>query len=652
MKTRSAKAAVPQALPAILVALVACSLVPLITHLPWWTWVAALLFLTWRTGVARLALPARALRWFLVLLVTILVYGRFHTLLGERPGMSLLVLLMGLKSLEARSQRDSVMLVLLSYVALLGGLLVHPSLLTGLYALAFLVASFVTLSVISQPLGPPMRQRLRQTIILLLQAIPLALIAYIVFPRIAGGLWRSAPVPIGQTGLTAVLRPGSLSDLLTSRKVAMRVIFQGAPPPKDQRYFRAYVLTATNGRVWREGVPWRHMGYSEGRPKHRYTVLLNPTGNRVMPALDWPVVAPRHATLVAGGLVRARQTVRRIIRYTLQSAPDRRGSLSRAERRSDLALPPNLDPRIVALAQRFASRAASPETIVHRALAYFVHHHFVYTLTPPAMGRDPVRRFLFHVRAGYCEDYAAAFATLMRAAGVPTRVVVGFFGGEFNPDGGDVIVRDWDAHSWTEVWVGGVWQRVDPTAVVAPGALHEGVRALRRLLERRAAHFGPYRSWWAVLRHRVMLWHDAATTNWDNWVIDYNGRRQAALLRRLGWKDASLASLGLATLALLALIIALIKTLGGRTPAPWDPALRAYSRYCRHLARVGLARQDWEGPRDYLARAVRARPDLGPDMTAITKAYIEARYAQRPAALRRLRLGVRLFRPRTHPPRS
>lgn len=649
MKTPPAKAAAPPALPAILICLIACAFVPLITHLPWWTWVTALFFLAWRTGVLRLGLPSRVLRGLLVFLVAILVYGRFHTVLGERPGMSLLVLLVGLKSLEARTQRDLVILVLLSYVALLGGLLVHPSLLTGLYALAFLVGSFVTLSVISQPAGPSMRRRLRQTIVLLLQAIPLALIAYVVFPRIAGGLWRSAPVPIGQTGLTAVLRPGSLSDLLTSRKVAMRVIFQGAPPPKDQRYFRAYVLTATNGRVWREGAPLRHAGYSAGRPRRHYTVLLNPTGNRVMPVLDWPVRAPRHAALVAGGLLRARHTVRHITRYTLQSAPVRRGPLTPAERRSDLALPPDLDPRITALAQKFASKAASPDTIVRRALAYFVRHHFVYTLTPPAMGRDPIRRFLFHVRAGYCEDYAAAFATLMRAAGVPTRVVVGFFGGEFNPDGGDVIVRNWDAHSWTEVWVDGVWQRVDPTAVVAPGALHEGVRALRRLMEKRAARFGPYHSWWTVLRHRLMLWHDAATTNWDNWVIDYNSRRQAALLRRLGWKDASRASLGLATLALLVLIIALIKTLGGRARGPKDPALRAYNRYCRRLARIGIARQGFEGPRDYLTRAVRMRPDLGPDMTSITKAYIEARYAQRPAALTRLRVGVQLFRPRARP---
>ena len=650
MKAPSARAA-PQALPAILVTLIACSLVPLITHLPWWTWATAALFVAWRASGSRFGLPSRTWRWLLVLGVTGLVYGRFHTLLGERPGMSLLVLLMGLKSLEAASPRDSVILVLLSYIALLGSLLVHPSLLIGLYALAFLAASFVTLSVISQPLGLSMRQRWRQTLVLLLQAIPLALMAYIVFPRVAGGLWRSAPVPIGQTGLTAVLRPGSLSDLLSSRKVAMRVLFHRIRPPKSQRYFRAYVLTATNGRVWREGPPAARAGRSEGRPRYRYTLLLNPTGHRVLPALDWPVAAPHGAAIVAGGVVRAPHRVRHIRRYTLQSAPVRRGSLTPRERREDLALPADLDPRIKALAQRFASGAASPETIVHRALAYFVRHHFVYTLTPPAMGRDPVRRFLFHVRAGYCEDYAAAFATLMRAAGLPTRVVVGFFGGEFNPDGGDVIVHDWDAHAWTEVWIGGVWRRVDPTAVVAPGALHEGIGALRRLLAKRAGRFGPYQSWWAAFSHRLRLWHDAATTAWDNWVIDYNGRRQAALLRRLGWKGASLASLGLATLAFLVLIVSLIKTLSGRTAAPRDPTARAYDRYCRRLARIGLARRGFEGPRDYLARAVLARPDLAPDMTAITAAYIEARYAQRPGALARLRLGVRSFRPRTRPPR-
>jgi len=636
-------------LPFILVALIGLSFAPLLTHLPWWATGTASAFLAWRyyVGARHLGLPTRAIRWLLAGLVTLLVLTHYHTILGERPGLSFLIMLVGLKCLEARSRRDSVVLVLLSYVTLTGGLLFRPTLFMGLYTLAFLVASFVALSLIAQPLGQTMRARWRQSVVLLMQAIPLALVAYIAFPRIAGGLWRSTPQPVGQVGLTSVLRPGSLSALLSSRAVVMRVIFQGPRPPKENRYFRAYVLTATNGRSWRKGAPLRHQGTTSGVPTPSYTVLLNPTGNRVMPALDWPVSAPRKATLEGGALVRARHTIRHLLRYKLRSGAIRKGSLTHKERQQDLALPTDLDPRIRQLAGRLASGAAGPGVIVSRALSYFVVHHFVYTLTPPPMGRNPTGRFLFHVRAGYCEDYASAFATLLRAAGVPTRVVVGFLGGEFNPDGRDVIVRDWDAHAWTEVWVKGVWQRVDPTAAVAPMILHNGVGALRRLLERRAGHYGPYRTWWAGLHHRLMLWHDAATTNWDNWVVDYDWRRQEALLRRLGWRNASRISLAFATLALLILIASAVKIIGGRARTTNDPARQIYERYCQRLAKRGLPRQPSEGPASYAARTARARPDLREDITTITQTYIDARYAQKPGALRDLKRRVRRFRPRS-----
>ncbi|MHB8255188.1 MAG: transglutaminase TgpA family protein [Acidiferrobacter sp.] len=637
----------PKPLPGILVALMGASFLPLVGELPWWAVGAAYFFLAWRyAGVRYLGWPSRPLLWLLALLVMALALARFHTIMGERPGVSFLLMLAGLKCLEARSRRDWVILVFLSYMALLGGVLFRPTLVMGVYSLGFLAASFVTLSVIAQPLGLSLRARGRQSLVLLLQAIPLALIAYVVFPRIAGGLWHSAARPVGQTGLTSVLRPGSLDALLSSRKVAMRVIFHGPRPPKNQRYFRAYVLTATNGRMWDEGAPLTRRGTTVGHPVWSYTVLLNATGNRVMPALDWPVLAPERSEIKGGGVLRAQHAIRRLLRYQLQSAPIRRDALTGAERKQDLALPADLDPRIRALAKHLSRNAADPETIVRRTLDYFVRHHFVYTLTPPAMGRDPVGRFLFRVRAGYCEDYAAAFATLMRAAGVPTRVVVGFLGGEFNPDGGDVIVRNWDAHSWAEVWAAGRWRRVDPTAVVAPGALREGVGALRRYLAHRSGHFGPYHSWWITLHRHFELWRDAATTNWDNWVIDYNWRRQEALLKRLGWRNADRASLAVATLALLVLLVSLVKTFGGRTRATYDPVQRIYARYCRRLAKVGLPRRASEGPWDYGARTQRARPDLRVDTLTITQSYIDARYAQKPGALIDLKRQVRHFRPR------
>ncbi len=648
----SKAAAIPRFLPPPLIAgLMAAACVPLLTHLPWWTVAISAVFTVWRYAAGRWAgRPPRLLLWVLVLAVGLLVYGRFHTLVGEHPGLSFLVMLLGLKCLEAETPRDAVVLVLLTYVALLGDLLFRPSMAMGAFALAFLTVSFVALSMIAQPHGLSFRQRLRQSTVVMLQAIPLAALAYVVFPRIAGGLWRSAPRPVGQTGLTPDLRPGSLSALLSSRAVAMRVIFHGPRPRRDQRYFRAYVLTATNGRVWRPGPP-DAPGTTKGRPYAPYTVLLNPTENRVLPALDWPIAAPARTRLEPGGVLRARHTIRHLVRYRLSSASRRYGRLTADGRRRDLALPSDLSPRIRVLAARLGRGAQTPQALAQRVLGYFVRHHFVYTLNPPTMGRHPISRFLFRVRAGYCEDYAAAFATLMRAAGVPTRVVVGFYGGEFNPDGGDVIVRNYDAHSWDEIWSGHRWLRVDPTAVVAPGALQERWPTFRRFLEHGGARFTTARPWWSALRHRVRLLRDAATTEWDNWVVDYSSRRQAELLRHLGWRDAGPVALGLVTVALAFAALSLVKTLGGRVRLARDAGREAYDRYCRRMARIGIARRAAEGPATYGARAARARPDLGGEIARITQRYLEVRYGGQATALPDLKRQVNRFRPRGRPHR-
>lgn len=628
------------------------ALLPLLGHLPWWTVAGAALLMGWRYAQGRyVARPARALLWALALAVALLVYAHFHTLFGEHPGLSLLVLLLGLKCLESGSPRDAVVLVLLSYVALLGDLLFRPSMAMGAFALGFVTISFVALSLIAQPQGLSMRRRLRQSAVIMVQAIPLAALAYVVFPRIAGGLWHGAARPVGQTGLTPDLRPGSLSALLSSRAVAMRVIFHGPRPARDRRYFRAYVLTDTNGRVWRPGPPGR-AGITRGRRLASYTVLLNPTGNRVLPALDWPLAAPPGDLLEPGGVVRARHAVRHLLRYRLASASRRYGRLTPGERRRDLALPPTLDPRIRRLAIRLRRGARSGRALAQRVLGYFVSRHFVYTLNPPTMGRDPVARFLFRVRAGYCEDYAAAFATLMRAAGVPTRVVVGFYGGEFNPDGGDVIVRDYDAHAWDEIWARGRWLRIDPTAVVAPGALAERWPAFRRFLEAGGVGFRASGSWWTGLRHRYRLWRDAATTDWDNWVVDYSARRQAELLGRLGWRDAGPVALGLVTLILAVTVASLVKTLGARVRPARDPVRRAYERYCGRLARIGVVRAAGEGPCDFGERAERIRPDLRAEIAAITRCYVEGRYGGRREAGDELAARVARFRPwRANTPR-
>ena len=635
-------------LPRSLAVLMLASVIPLIGHIPWWILASVGTLVAWRmAAVDWLPPPSRALKWLVAGLAATAIYVRFHTFIGERPGIAFFMLLYGLKLLETESRRDLVVLALLSYIGLLGGMLYDPGIGMGVFSVGFVVLSFAALAgVISPRLA--VRTRVREAATLLLQSLPVALVLYVLFPRLAGGFWGHHNVAIGQTGVSRILRPGSLSDLVRSRKVALRVIFQGAVPPAGARYFRVYTLSSTNGRLWRTGRVFAP-GMTRGRPRIAYTVLLEPSGHRGLPALDWPVAAPPGDRLNAGATLSAARPVRALLRYRVISGPRRVATLPAAERAADLRVSAWTKPRVIALAHRLAGGAASAGAIAARTLNYFVAHHFVYTLTPPPMGDHPVARFLFSARAGYCEDYAAAFATLMRAAGVPTRVVVGYMGGRYNPEGGDVIVRERDAHAWDECWIRGQWRRFDPTAVVAPDIIRYGVGAFSRGLAGNTAGYGRGRTgtlWTSALRF-ARNWRDAAVTGWDDWIVSYDWRRQEALLARLGWGDPDRATLALGVLGVLAAFVYGLRLYAGRPRRPTDPALALYLRYQARLARVGLLMRTGEGPVAFEERVARARPDLAPAAREITALYVAVRYGGEIRHARALRQAIRRFWPRS-----
>lgn len=657
MATKSRETRSATALPPLVPILAGLACAPLAGHLPAWTLLFAgtLLFgrmLATRKGLA----PARLLlKLGLALAALAFVYGQFHTLRGARPGFSFFVALLGLKLLESDNERDFVVLIMACYVALLGGLVFVQSFVMAIYALIFLVVSLVGLSTVTQPLGPTRAARLRLVLGLLVRALPLALIAYFLFPRLDGGLWGGNAAGRGATtGISRVLRPGAFTRLIPSRQVAFRAIFpSGHVPVRRQRYFRVYVMNRTNGRTWRRSPTARAVDTGPASSAiTRYTVLLQPTQGRALPALDWPLPEPG-LKLVSGDLLQAARPVDHLIRYRAKAAGLPHATLPAAERTQDLTLPSNLDPRILGLAHHLAGNERSVDERVQRTLHYFISHHFVYSLTPPPMGHDPIARFLFTSRRGYCTDYAAAFATLMRAEGVPSRVVVGYAGGTFNPIGHDVIIRARDAHAWTEVWIGSRWLRVDPTMAIAPAVIDYGVSAVARLAalgrshlpaNRRARHRLLDGSSWREARYHWMLWHDAFTTAWDNWVIDYNWRRQEHMLQHLGWRDVHRLWLAALLAALLPATILLLKTLNAASVRQ-DPPRALYAAFEQKLARIGIARRAYEGPDDYARRVIRLRPDLEIAVRSITEIYVRIRYADHHWEFQQLRNAVRRFRP-------
>ena len=627
---------------------------------PWLTLAFAGL-LAWRyaIGQRRWYRPGLIVRLALALLLSAAVFHDYGTLLGRNAGTAMLIVLTGMKFLESRSLRDYMLTVFLLYLLIATDFLYSQSLVHGGYLVVAGTACTLALVQLNRSRPRPWAEDARLVFGLVLKALPLMIVMYLLFPRIQGGLWGlPADAFSGTTGLTEELHPGSIDQLNQSDATAFRVRFHGPRPPAKDMYWRALIMWQTDGRDWRPGprFPADKRPTKTSGVRYHYTVTQEPTRQDWLAALDRPLAAPAGTRLVGGYLLRARSAIQQRLRYRLVSqAQYRTGPLPEAQRRAGLALPVTITARVRALAMRWRRESSDAEGVVSHALAYFHNQNFVYTLTPPLLGDHPVDQFLFDTRQGYCEHYATSFVVLMRAAGIPARVVAGYQGGEYNEAGDYYIVRQADAHAWAEVWLQGHgWTRVDPTAAVAPVRIEYGIDVLRRLSSEgaplselggdalaRAMRLGALAHLWVSTR---MYW-DLVNLQWYRWVSDYGETRQEDLLRALGLFTPSwlgrLAGLGA---SILLVTLGLAWFMGRRRTR--DPVLATYQRFCRKLARAGLARHAWEGACAYAKRVRHARPDLGAGVDAITSLYVRLRYgsASDGAELRDLKRKVRALR--------
>lgn len=610
---------------------------PLLRDLPLWAGLAYAAAIGWRVLHTHRdwPLPGRLVRWALAVAAVVLVHRQFGTVLGRDPGVTLLVLLTGLKLLELRSMRDAVLAALLLLLIVLGGFLFDNSLALGLYTVLAVVAVVATLIRLQDP-DLPARRVARHAALLVAQAVPLMLVAYLLFPRLPDALWAVQSSDRGATtGLSEEMRPGSVSAVSASDEVAFRAYFEGPPPPNPELYWRVRVFWDTDGRAWKEGRPLRphNVVRAAGNPT-AYRLVVEPAERPWLPALDLPLQVPDNVRERAGFIYEMPRLARERASYEFVSytryrtrAPPRR-ELQRA-----LALPARTSERVRRLAERWGAGAEDAGEVVQAAIAYFNREPFFYTLEPPALGGDPVDEFLFESRRGFCEHYAAAFVTLMRAAGVPARVVIGYQGGIYNDAGNYLIVRQADAHAWAEVWRADAgWARVDPTAAVAPSRIEYGIDGVRRLSEQGLPLDGATAEalrlpWLDRFRLRAQLAWDYVNLSWYLWVADYSLERQTRLLSRLGLSAYSVPVMIL-ILAQLVLLYALIQLRRRPRPRPRDILRGHYEKYCRKLARAGVVRAPAEGPVALAERACAARPDLAPAIEAITRRYVALRYGR------------------------
>ena len=630
-------------LPWTLLAL-AFALLPHVPYLPVWITAALLGCAIWRYSieVRRKPVPPTLLRAALALGCFLGVLYTYSTVSGVGPGSALLAIMAALKLLETRQRRDQFVLLFIAIFLLMSSLLREQH----LWSLPYLVLGVVLIMTAwlrtAADDAEPVRRSLGTSSRLILYAAPLALAMWIFFPRIATPFW-AVPIDTGTaiTGLSDTISPGDISKLSKSDAVAFRVNFEGRVPEPKDRYWRGLVLHRFDGRTW-AGIPEPRIASgalknieTRGAPVS-YEVMLEPTRQHWVFALDIPYHWELENTFLGPQHQLARvQPIDQRTAYRAVSYPDYRIDLELHPYRRNwyLELPEGRNARTAELARSMRAAAASDERFIAAVLTKFNEEEYHYTLEPPPLGSDPVDRFLFETRRGFCEHYASAFAVMMRAAGIPARVVIGYQGGELNPMGNYMIVRQADAHAWTEVWLQGEgWRRVDPTAAVAPERVDAG---------RTGAMFDGSAAAWGLgapsrLLHNLVLTWDAMNAKWNEWILGYGPENQERFMAWLGMDDPDWRRMLLTLVAIvtaLTMLISLVLMLRYRPPRK-DRAAILYGRFIR---RSGLKPATGESPQAFASRVQGETALPAATVRSITDAYLDARYGPPdPGVLHRL----------------
>lgn len=625
----------------------ALSIAPHIPYLPIWITTAFFGCTIWRYTIEkrRRMLPSTWFRALLALICFLGVLATYSSISGVGPGSALLAVMASLKLLETRKRRDQFVLLFICIFLVMSSLLREQN----LWSLPYMIISVIVIVTAWLRMSAAKSETATQSFStggrLLLYAAPLAVAMWIFFPRLATPFW-SVPIDTGRatSGLSDTMSPGDISSLSLSNEVAFRVSFDGAIPQPRERYWRGLVLTRFNGRTWTGLEPSVSASAQQqivvsGDPI-AYEITLEPTRQQWVFALDMPMTWSLPKTFMGPQQQLARPVpIDQRIAYKAVSYPEYRveTEISGLYRDWFSSLPDNSNERTAELARQMRAEAGNDRDFIDAVLRKFHNEEFFYTLEPPPLGNDPVDRFLFETRRGFCEHYASAFSVMMRSVGIPSRIVLGYHGGEINPMGGHLIVRQSDAHAWTEVWLDGLgWYRIDPTAAVAPERIDYGASD--------AAFEGLGEAWGlsapSQLLHKLSLTVDAINAKWNDWILGYGPDTQSRFMEWLGMQDPDWQKMMLTMIGLVAglvMLISLMLALRYRAPAK-DPAAILYRRFIR---KTGLEPGIGETAERFARRAIQTN-SLPPGLImSVTAAYHDVRYGGADeSALVRLRQAV------------
>jgi protein-glutamine gamma-glutamyltransferase len=568
---------------------------------------------------------------------------------GLEPAVALLVVAFVLKLLEMQHKRDAYIVILLGYFVAITEFLFFQSIpyaLYTLFAVVLITAALIGLNQTQSHRRPLKTFKLATT--LLVQSIPMMLVLFVLFPRISP-LWT---VPLesqaAKSGVTDRMSPGDIASLSLSPELAFKASFSGAIPGPGQLYWRGLVLENYDGKTWTRRANltdsiWRN---KQSKPvwakdierlgsTQSYSIILEPTrqnwlfslatadlpANADIAMLDDYTLAYVHRR---GVTTKFKYAVTSDLEYRLET------ELNDEVRRRNTSLPRDSNPRTRALVNAIWALASNDADYVNRVLIYFADEKFAYTLQPPKLGDDDIDEFLFDSQRGFCEHYAGSFVFMMRAAGIPARIVLGYQGGEYNALANYIAVHQFDAHSWAEVWYEGRgWVRVDPTQMVSPERIQRGLESAVADEDTFLAN-SPL-SW---LKYRQLLWLQelrqqlgAIGHYWDNWVVGYNARSQLVFLSKYLEKvDASRLGMLMLTVFFGLLGIVALFVLRTRNKRVLTGVDQQYLRFCQLLSKQGLVRYHGEGPRDYSRRISRERPDLALVIQRVTQEFIRLNY--------------------------
>ena len=599
-----------------------------------------------------------AIKMLLVVIALGAVFLSYGSLSGVEPGVSILVVLTSLKILEAHTAREFQVMVMMAWILCLFGFFLSQEFGSALFLLVAFVLSIAALVQFHRGSSPGgFGAPLATTCKLLAPAAPIVALLFVLFPRITTGFrFDSHDLRLAKIHFSEQISPGSVAALASSSEVAFRAEFPETRPT-GPLYWRGVVMWHCDGMEWRAPNPLRPIPNlfktaPAGQP-FRQQITLAPHGAHWMFALDRPFQAPAGAILADGNCLWSFPAIRKARRYEVISFSEASAKeLSAYERRVALETPRWITPAVRELAQSWAASNSNPRAVIQNALQFFRTRGFRYSLSPGEYKKTDLEEFLFRRRTGFCEHYAAVFATLMRLAGIPSRVVAGYLGGEYNDLGRFYIVRQADAHAWCEVWLPqSGWTRVDPTGVVAPGRASFD---LNSFLETRIAtgQLSPGRnafvvrlSRWAIVNRLRLAW-EALNYEWDTRILGFDADVQEALLRDLGIANRGTFSLvGQTAILVVAILIIYTASMQLRNRPRVDKAKALYERFCQKLASAGVRRSQWEGPLDFARRAAEQLPHESERIRAVSHAYIALRYAREPgkATLERFARNINAF---------